>query len=1757
MSASMRTLASRRARVLGLMPCVLLCTGIVLRGQTSGPAAPAGESPGTRQANPPGTTITLLKDGQRLFIGGTTAEGPPHARVWITEPDGTVRPIAAGLGQARAWHSATVLPDGRVAIIGGIGVDARPLAAVEIFDPATQQVAPEEWPDLLPRAFHTATLLPDGRLAIAGGRSAHGETLSMLDMWEPTRREWLGSAPLGRARGGHTAELLPDGRLRITGGGDGQGQTVDVEELFDPIAKRSMDLSGDEQQRASLAAPGLTSSMPSDGAAGVSPLARVALVFGRPTLTESIGEATHVLTGPFGPVDVKIVSAEGGRLVFLTPHVPLLPDTDYTLEVAGVKNAASGRVLPPHRVRFRTARDGSASDDWADQIAQTEDPSRWQSLPPLQAPPGVTALAGQILQVSGRPLRGVEVSLEDRKAQTDGTGRFLLRDVPAGHHELVVDGRKPGRGVGNHGVYEIGVPIEAGKTTTLTYTIWLTPLDLAHEVVLPSPTTQETVVTSPRLPGLEFRVPAGTVITDHEGRVTTRVSITPIPINRPPFPLPRNVVVPIYFTVQPGGGYIAVRRYGPRHGGRLIYPNSFNFRPGSRMEFWNYDPERPQGWYVYGAGTVTPDGHQVAPDQGVEFYEMTGAMVASPAFAPYSYPTPGDVPKTDGDPVDLETGYFIYEKTDLVLKDVTPVELRRTYRPGDYQSRAFGIGTTHPYDIFLTSYDVGIGGTYSYVWIVLQDGARVYCPRTSPGTSFQSAVFECQTGHTKFLGSRIYYDGGIWKMAFKDGGLWTFPDSEFAIRAQQAAVTQMVDRYGNVVVLSRSSDGRLQGITTKNGRQIGFAYDANLRITAALDNLGRQVSYVYDASGRLVEVTDVNGGLTTFTYNEYNEMLSIRDPRGITYLTNYYGNGSKVLKQVQADGSTFTFEYETLAGGGRRTDVIDTRGNRRRVTFNANGFVESDTRALGTAEEQTTTYAWHPTSRLLTRLTNPLGQHTDYTYNTKGSVETVTAMAGTGAAATTTNAYTTINHAHGGQSSRLASQQDPLLHATSFTYHPSGALKTIQEALGQVTTFGYTSAGQLASVQLPVPEPPLTMEYQDGSIVKVTRSAGDVTEVFNDRAGRAVAVTNALSELTRIELNALNLPATLTGPDGGEVRSTYDANGNLTSVTDENDHVTSYTYDVMDRLQSITDPLGRVETFTYDAAGNVVQSVDRRGVVLRATYDALNRRISSTYTNAGATLPARSVTFTYDRRNRMTSATDSVSGAITWTYDDVARTTTETSALGTLTRTFDAAGRQASLAVSGQPLIEYTYDNGDRLTTITQGTNTITVGYDDAGRRTSLVLPNGIDVAYTYAAGRLTGQTWHRGATTLGTLTYAYDALGRPTEVGGSWARVLLPPAMSSASYDIGDRLTGWDSTLLNSNAAGELTLDGATAYEWDGWGRLINVTGPSSASFQYDAIGRRIEATRNGVTTKFLYDGIQAIQERAANGALQASMVTGYLDEIFTRSDAGGLQGFLSDQLGSTLALTDGVGTVGRSYTYEPFGRSQSSGSGSDTPYRFTGREEDLPNLYYYRARYYAPGRQRFLSEDPFPGWANDPVSRHNYQYAHNRPTAARDPLGLWTFGIDLTGTMGVGAAGVLSFGFHVASNGDFGFVASGGFLGIAGGSAGVMGGPKWSPDGRCLADLEGWGVTGGASAQVVGADYSRASSNIDGKTINSYSIAVGPKPSVNPMFPLPFIEGHTGASYSKMFFKENLFDWLEESRDILTNPVLTKRKPPANCRQ
>jgi RHS repeat-associated protein len=1592
-----------------------------------------------------GQSTTLLPDGNTLILGGLDLHSLPTNAALITSPAGTARKLG-GMIFPRAGHTGTVLPDGTVFIFGGIGSDGQIVATAELFDPATQEFSILADVLAVPRAFHSATLLTDGTVLLAGGIMAGGQFPDDVQLWDfRSKRALSQHASLLLPREGHVGTLLSDGSVRISGGKDHFGQPAQVDEIYDPITKRFRFANSSDSQNALPF--GVSASIPVDGATDVAVESFIAFRFTQLANVLTATDKNFILTAPNGSVvPAKVSAAERGKLVFVLPATSLEPGTNYSLRLTNVTDA-SGESLSDTSISFQTkgeppdspGLDWTPNSTWSDNTGIT----KFLDLPPLQASPNETALAGQVLKLSGWPLRHVTLEIDKQKVRTDSTGRFLLKGLTPGHHVLWIDGSTANGPNATYGVYPVGVTILPNKTNVLNYTVWMTRLDIANAVNIPSPTTKETVVTTPNLPGVELHLPANTVIKDRFGKVVRQVTITPVPLNKPPFPLPPGVQLPVFFVVQPGGAQIEVLDTGSGpDGAQLVYPNRLKLKPGTPFAFWNYDP-LVKGWYIYGQGAASADGSSLVPGPGVEIYTFTaagtGPVVGNPSGASMQTCMAGQTACGAADPVSLATGQFTYSKTDLALPDTIPIEFTRTYMSNDNQSRAFGIGATHSYNIFLVG-DGSDSDPYTYQELILPNGARIRFDRISTGTSFSNAVYVHVSSKTPFYGARISYvaNPSSWLLTLKNGATYTFPVyQKFSTNPSCEGPSQISDVNGNTINLTRvapfsnaATGCELTTITSSNGRSISLTYDTQGRITQAVDNIGRTVLYSYDAAGRLSTVTDAAGGVTTYTYDDQNRMLTIKDPRNIVYLTNHYDAAGRVDQQTAIDTGTYLFNwtptvnpsqarfysvdpnpgavggsailrngcwngsslnrYSASCGQGymplvAQVDITDPRGYVRRVVFGSGGYPTSDTHALGQPEQQTVTYAYYADNTLQS-VTDALGRVTSFDYDGLGNTTRVTRLDGTSDAVTTTFSYEpTFN--------QLASVTDPLNHSTTFAYDGNGNLSTVTDALSHPTSFAYNGAGQVTSITDALNNT-VQLNYFGGDLVSVTDPVGNSSSSIFDGAGRVTSTTDPQGNTARYQYNNLNLVTQVTDPKGNNTTFSYDPNGNLLSLTDAL-HLTTpttWTYDNMDRVLTRTDPLLRQESYSYDLMGNLVSSTDRKNQVTSLTYDPLNRLKLvgyNTIVNAGVTSYESTVGYTYDAGNRMTQAVDSAGGTITEAYDNLDRLTSETTPQGQISYGYDLAGRRANMTVAGQPQVTYSYDNANRLTQIAQGTSTVGFSYDTANRRSTLTLSNGVNMSYTYDNdSRVTGITYKFSANTLGNLTYSYDSLGRRTQVGGSFAQTGLPGTVTSATYDAANELTNWNGTPISYDLNGNMLSDGANTFSWNARNQVATL---NSVSLQYDGFGRR---TKNLQNTTFLFDGANGVQELSGSTAT-ANLISGGIDEIFTRADSTGTYTPLKDALGSTMALVDASGNLVTQYAYDPFGNTTVSGATNSNALQYTGRENEGNGLYFYRARYYSPCTGRFISEDPLGFGGGD---ENLYGYVFDNPTNLSDPSGMQT---------------------------------------------------------------------------------------------------------------------------------------------------------------
>lgn len=281
-------------------------------------------------------TATTLADGKVLVTGGTSTNafpGPALNTAEIYDPvAGTFRELTARLRSPRVQHTATLLADGKVLLAGGQADtnDGDGVATAELFDPTTQTFTSLAASMASPRGGHAATLLPSGKVLLVGGFNRGAGTLkSDAELYDPVARTFAAlSAKMLLLTEGHRATLLPDGKVLITGGAASNSIRL-VPELFDPVtqtfsassARMSTPRGGHESTRLPTGAV-----LVSGGATVFSPTQLTAL---------RSAEAFDPATSAFSPLSATMV-------VPRATHAAALLSDGSVLLVGGISSGANG-----------------------------------------------------------------------------------------------------------------------------------------------------------------------------------------------------------------------------------------------------------------------------------------------------------------------------------------------------------------------------------------------------------------------------------------------------------------------------------------------------------------------------------------------------------------------------------------------------------------------------------------------------------------------------------------------------------------------------------------------------------------------------------------------------------------------------------------------------------------------------------------------------------------------------------------------------------------------------------------------------------------------------------------------------------------------------------------------------------------------------------------------------------------------------------------------------------------------------------------------------------------------------------------------------------------------------------------------------------------------------------------------------------------------------------------------------------------------
>lgn len=189
-------------------------------------------------------TVVLLPNGKVLIAGGLNSNGVPAGTLASAEIYDPVTGLSTPTGNmttARDLATATVLPNGKVLIVGGYDATATTLATAELYDPTTGAFTATGSMSV-PRQEHTATLLPNGKVLVAGGAKWAFPTTfySSAEIYDPAAGQFILTGAMSSAHVDHTATLLSNGKVLIASGegstnpDSSNQQITTVAELYDP-----------------------------------------------------------------------------------------------------------------------------------------------------------------------------------------------------------------------------------------------------------------------------------------------------------------------------------------------------------------------------------------------------------------------------------------------------------------------------------------------------------------------------------------------------------------------------------------------------------------------------------------------------------------------------------------------------------------------------------------------------------------------------------------------------------------------------------------------------------------------------------------------------------------------------------------------------------------------------------------------------------------------------------------------------------------------------------------------------------------------------------------------------------------------------------------------------------------------------------------------------------------------------------------------------------------------------------------------------------------------------------------------------------------------------------------------------------------------------------------------------------------------------------------------------------------------------------
>jgi len=604
-----------------------------------------------------------------------------------------------------------------------------------------------------------------------------------------------------------------------------------------------------------------------------------------------------------------------------------------------------------------------------------------------------------------------------------------------------------------------------------------------------------------------------------------------------------------------------------------------------------------------------------------------------------------------------------------------------------------------------------------------------------------------------------------------------------------------------------------------------FTYDENNHLLSITNRFNQTTTITRDANGHPTQITAPNGQVTTLTVDENNNLTQVSYEDNSKYEFSYF-DGSLMDTMIDPNGNVISHVWNDT---GRIVEEVDGLGGSYRFLRNVNGDETFYSTILPEGETSTSS---------------------DVTLANGDTQSTMTLATGETVTATFANDESSTTSLRDGVSSVSTYTTDTLTHqrilASTQTTQPSNLKNT--------STYSTTYDGNETHTNTKTQ----TITSNTKTTILVTNYNNGTSSIMTPTGRTSTSTYDVNTLLTSQNTSGTLTPTTYMYDNKGrvtqertgtrEITYTYDAKGNLATLTNERGQTTSYGYDSVDNLTTVTYPNNTTEHFTYDNNGNLLTRTVPTPAEHTFTYNGADLRVSNT------SPLQKSTTYNYDKSKNLTTIHKPSAKTIVNTYTKGRLDSTQTNE-GTTNYTYLFANKVGSITKDNESFT-FTYD-GTLLTSTTQSgvlNHTTNFTYNNDFQVASSTYA-GATESYTYdddglltSSGDYTltrdAQNAYTTNLTDGTLTQnrSYNNFGEVTEV-----------ADNTFTYQLSQRDNAGAITQKKE------TLNGATNtydYTFDDMGRLTNVTKDNQEveTYTYDANGNRASATVHGTSISASY---------------------------------------------------------------------------------------------------------------------------------------------------------------------------------------------------------------------------------------------------------------------------------------------------------------